>query len=163
MGNTCSAKHNGQLLHCVTGMDVQNPSGCNRTSLFPLPFQRDAPACATATAGAPWIWTAGTVSVSWAGVGQAVIHLWKQRVVMERTTMEVGQLPVLFPSQNFCICLYYPEGQRWNAPLSKCDQLQHASFFHQHFWSEGHNGGDVHFGDFRSPEHVQVKELCLQI
>lgn len=55
-----------------------------------LALQRDALACVTATADAPWTWTAGTASASWAGGERAATLPWRRRAATGKTTTEVG-------------------------------------------------------------------------
>lgn len=69
-------------------------SVCLIVWLFAL--QRDALACATATAGALWTWTAGTASASWAGEERAATPPWRRRAATARTTTEVGRERVCY-------------------------------------------------------------------
>ena len=55
--------------------------------------QRDVSVCATATAGAHWVITAGTACASWAGAEQGVTPPWKRPVATARTTTEVRSPP----------------------------------------------------------------------
>lgn len=86
LAKACS--HSVSLI-CVSGGGSSPYSTPVRSPSSSL-WQRAAPGCATAMAGARWTRTAGTVSASQAGEERAATWPWRPSARTARTTKEVG-------------------------------------------------------------------------